>query len=70
MIKIRRLVWFGHVERMEGERLPVAALHAHMEGKRSRGRQRKIWMDNIREDLKEKNIDLTMIGEATRNREV
>ena len=27
-------------------------------------------MDNVREDLKEKNIDLTRIGEATRNREV
>ena len=27
-------------------------------------------MNNVREDLKEKNIDLTRIGEATRNREV
>jgi len=27
-------------------------------------------MDNVREDLKEKHIDLTRIGEATRNREV
>jgi len=27
-------------------------------------------MDNVREDLKEKNIDLTRIVEATRNREV
>ena len=25
-------------------------------------------MDNVREDLKERNIDLTRIGEATRNR--
>jgi len=41
-----------------------------MQRKISRGRQRKIWMDNVREDLKEKNIDLTRIGEATRNREV
>ena len=41
-----------------------------IEGKRSRGRQRKTWMDNLREDLKEKNIDLTRIGEATRNREI
>jgi len=24
-------------------------------------------MDNVREDLKEKNVDLTRIGEATRN---
>ena len=66
----RRLQWFGHVERMEEKRLPNEALHGHVEGKRSRGRQRKTWMDNVREDLKEKNIDLTRIGEATRNREI
>jgi len=54
---------------MEEKRLPNAALHGHVEGKRNRGRQRKTWMDNVREDLKEKNIDLTPgIGEATRNR--
>ena len=69
-IKKRRLLWFGHVELVEGKRLPNAALHGHVEGKRSRGRQKKTWMDNVREDLKEKNLDLTRIGEATRNREV
>ena len=37
---------------------------------RGKEKQRKTWMDNVREDLKEKNIDLTRIGEATRNREV
>jgi len=26
-IKRRRLLWFGHVERLEGERLPIAALY-------------------------------------------
>ena len=55
---------------MEGKRLPNAALHEYVEGKRSRGRQGKTWMDNVREDLKEKNINLTRIGEVTRNREV
>src|SRR6218665_1588905 len=51
-IKKRRLQRFGHVERMEEKRLPNAALHGHVEGKGSRGRQRKTWMDNVREDLK------------------
>src|SRR6218665_2985919 len=62
--------WFGHVERMEEKRLPNASLHGYVEGKRRRGRQRNTWMDNVREDPKEKNIDLTRIGEATRSREV
>ena len=33
----------------------------------NKGRKRKIWMDNVREELKEKNIIL--IGNVTRNRE-
>ena len=37
----RRLTWFGHVKWMEGKRLPNAALHGHVRGERSRGRQRK-----------------------------
>src|SRR6218665_2558709 len=37
---------------------------------RSSGRQTKIWMDNVMEDLKQENIDLNRIGEAIRNREV
>ena len=40
------VVWTrGDVERMKEKRLPNAALHGHVEGRRSRGRQRKTWMD-------------------------
>src|ERR1700733_13458823 len=35
-IRRRRLKWFGHVERMNKERLPLLALHGHIEGDRSR----------------------------------
>jgi Reverse transcriptase (RNA-dependent DNA polymerase) len=69
-IKKRRLRWFGHVMRMDDKRLPVAALHGHVEGKRSIGRQRKIWMDNVKEDLEEKDIDMRRAIDLTRNREV
>src|ERR1700733_4837505 len=51
-IRKRRLSWFGHVKRMDEKRIANAALHGHVEGERSRGRQQKTWMDNIREDLK------------------
>ena len=60
-IKRRRLTWFGHMERMEGKRLPNAALHGHVRGERSRGRPRKRWMDNVREDLEERGIQLYSI---------
>src|ERR1700733_13730376 len=69
-IRRRRLKWCGHVERMNKERLdlPLLALHGHIEGNRSRGRKRKTWLDNIREDLKEKDTELTTIGEIVKNR--
>src|SRR6218665_2722571 len=35
-IKRRKLTWFGHVERMEGKRLPNAALHGQVRGERGR----------------------------------
>src|SRR6218665_2987298 len=50
-IRKRRLTWFGHVTRMEGNRLPVVALYGQVEGTRSRGRQSKKWIDNVKEDL-------------------
>jgi hypothetical protein len=67
-IQNRRLRWFGHVERMDNRRLPVAALHGWVEGERSRGRQRKTWIDNVKEDLKSKGTDLTMVCETVRDR--
>jgi len=69
-IKRRRPTWFGHVERMEGKRLPNSALHRHVRGERSRGIQRKRWMGNVREDLEEKGIQLSMAYGKTKNREV
>jgi len=69
-IKRRRLTWFGYVERMEGNRLPNAALCGHVRGERSRGRHRKRGMDNVREDLEERGIKLSMAYGKTKNREV
>ena len=69
-IRKRRLRWFGHVERMEGNRLPLAALHGHIEGERSRGRQPKTWMDNVREDLRNMDIGIAGAKDLIRNRQV
>jgi len=43
-----------------------------VKGERSRGRQRKRWMDNVREDLEERDVGLqlyTAYGK-TKNRKV
>lgn len=52
----RRRTWFSHVERMDDKRLPRKALY--VEGTRSRGRQTRTWMDNVRQDLAQKNMDM------------
>ena len=68
-IKRRILTCFGLVERMEGKRLPNAALHVHVRGERSRGSQRKRRMDNVREALEERGIQLSY-GKKINIREV
>ena len=46
-VKRRKLAWFGHVTRHDS--LSKTILHGTMEGGRRCGRQRKCWMDNIKE---------------------
>jgi hypothetical protein len=57
-IRKKRLSWFGHVTRMNERRLPQRAMHCYVTGRRTRGRQRKRWRDNIMEDLETRNISL------------
>ena len=67
MIRRRRLTYIGHVTRME-ERLPARALYSNVEGTRSRGRQAKTWMDNVKQDLKDQNLEMRNAGNITRDR--
>ena len=55
-IRRRRLSWFGHISRMEIDRLPARVLYCHVTGERSQGRQAKKWMENIKEDFELRNI--------------
>ena len=53
VIKSRRMIWAGHVARMGEERVVCRVLVGKPEGKRSLGRPRNRWVDNIRMDLQE-----------------
>jgi len=53
VIKLRRMRWAGHVARMGDERGVYRVLVGKLEGKRSLGRRRRRWVDNIRMDLQE-----------------
>ena len=53
VIKSRRMRWAEHVARMGKERGVYTVLVGKPEGKRSLGRRRRRWVDNIRMDLQE-----------------
>lgn len=52
-IKIQRLRWAGHVERMSEDQVPKKILKGQMFRNRSRGRPRTRWQDNIQRDAQE-----------------
>jgi hypothetical protein len=49
-IRFNRLCWFGHVHRMEENRIPKTLLFMSLETTRLRGRPRNRWQDEVRED--------------------
>jgi hypothetical protein len=50
-IKSKRMIWAGHVARM-GEQNTYRVLVGKPEGKRSLGRPRRRWLDNIKMDVR------------------
>ena len=48
-VRLNRLRWFGHVERMEENRIPKGILYMNL-GTRLRGRPRNRWQDGVRGD--------------------
>jgi len=49
-IRLNRLCWFGHVQRVEGNRIPKRVLYMNLGTKILRGRSRNKWQDEVRED--------------------
>ena len=47
VIRKRKLQWFGHMVRQSGDSLGKTILEGMVDGKRSRGRPEKSWMNNI-----------------------
>jgi hypothetical protein len=48
-IRLHGLRWFGHVQRMEENRISKRALYVNLETTRLRGRPRNRWQDEVRE---------------------
>ena len=56
-IKINQLRWYGHVQRMEENRIPKKILNWTPQGKRKRGRPRRSWREGIDGDIRTRGID-------------
>ena len=49
-IRLNRLRWFGHVQRMEENRIPKRLLYMNLGTTRLRGRPKNRWQGKVRED--------------------
>ena len=49
-LRLNRLCWLGHVQRMEGNNIPKRVLYMNLGATRLRGRPRNRWQDEVRED--------------------
>ena len=52
------LRWFGHVERMERDRIVKRVYVGECAGIRSVGRTRKRWTDTVKECLRKRGLDV------------
>ena len=50
-VKARRRSWIGHIERMEGSRMPKRVIET-IYTKTRRGRPKVRWLDDVQEDLR------------------
>ena len=62
------LRWFGHVERMEGERLVKKIYRAEVEGNRGRGRPRRRWIDGVKGCLNDRGLSIPEAKECAKDR--
>ena len=61
------LRWFGHVERMEDERLLKKVVNARVDGRGARGRPKFGWMDGVKKALNNR-MGVSEAREHARNR--
>jgi len=56
-IERKRLQWYGHVERVQDERLPKLIMEWIPKERRKRGSPRKTWMEGVRAAMKTRHLE-------------
>ena len=62
------LRWFGHVERIDNERLLKKVMNAKVDGRRARGRPRFGWMDGVNRARNGRRMDEREASERAKDR--
>ena len=57
VIKMRRWRWYGHVLRMQDDRLPKQTIGWMPTGRRNVGRPRDTWRRTMNREMREKNLN-------------
>ena len=55
-IRYKQLNWYGHLQRMDQERLPKRNLEWYPPGRRTKGRLRNTWMREVTTGMRERGI--------------
>ena len=62
------LRWFGHVERIENDRIPKRVYVGESAGSRSVRRPRKRWIETVKECLKKRRLDVRQVRGMVQDR--
>ena len=57
------LWWFGHVQRIENDRIAKRVYVGECAGSRSVGRPRNRWIDTVRDCLRKRGLNVRQDGE-------
>ena len=57
-VRETRLRWYGHIQRREEDDCVKRILEANVGGQRSRGRQRKRWIDVVKHNMEDLQLNV------------
>jgi len=64
----RRMQYFGHVQKMDHIRYPKLAFYRYVHGIRRQRRPKKRWTDMVKDDCKQRDLDIHQETEMTKHR--